>query len=540
MTQTLKPGLMARWLEAHWLWILLPVVLIKVAIAYGLPMTGDEAYFVLWGKHLDFGYYDHPPMAGWMMALQLLVSDHHLWLRVPGLVTELIIAAALYALFRPVDAIKARWLALLFTLSPLSLINVFTLTDTGCILFAALAFVAAARGLLTQHIRWAVLAGVSLGLAFLSKYFAVFLGLGFVIFYAFAGRRFWRHGLVLVLVAIPFGLLNLYWNYTHCWSNLLFNLVNRNAGGGFGWQSLLAYLGMMGYVILPPIWLALRAAQQQRSSLRANLQPVISLAATLSWTAGLGFLWVSLSKDIGLHWVLWFYPMVLVLLLPLPVARWAKLTKIVSWVSVVHVVVLLGILYAPFSVWKSQPRVQWYLLAMTEAPAILKQARTEADELQAGAWQPAWEAASARKSLGVDALVPDQPKAERAIATLSYSSASVLAYQVREPVMVMGEGAKYARQDDSLTDFRSLDGKAVLLLLKKPNEQPNAENWFATSRRFSLTYRGQTFHFLAGEGFRYEAYFQQVLVSVRERFYQFPSWLPSGECAFTSRYFAPE
>ena len=177
---------------------------------------------------------------------------------------------------------------------------------------------------------------------------------------------------------------------------------------------------------------------------------------------------------------------------------------------------------------------------MTEAPAILKQARTEADELQAGAWQPAWEAASARKSLGVDALVPDQPKAERAIATLSYASASVLAYQVREPVMVMGEGAKYARQDDSLTDFRSLDGKAVLLLLKKPNEQPNAENWFTTSRRFSLTYRGQTFHFLAGEGFRYEAYFQQVLVSVRERFYQFPSWLPSGECAFTSRYFAPE
>jgi hypothetical protein len=190
--------------------------------------------------------------------------------------------------------------------------------------------------------------------------------------------------------------------------------------------------------------------------------------------------------------------------------------------------------------WKSQPRVQWYLLAMTEAPAILKQARAEADELQAGAWQPAWEAESARKSLGVDALVPDQPMTRRAIATLSYSSASVLAYQVREPVMVMGEGAKYARQDDSLTNFRALDGKAVLLLLKKPDDQLNAESWFATSRRFSLTYRGQSFHFLAGEGFRYEVYFQQVLVPIRERFYQFPSWLPSGECDFTSRYFAPE
>ncbi|MEO6698282.1 MAG: hypothetical protein ABIR53_02235, partial [Paraperlucidibaca sp.] len=255
---------------------------------------------------------------------------------------------------------------------------------------------------------------------------------------------------------------------------------------------------------------------------------------------GLGFLWVSLSKDIGLHWVLWFYPMVLVLLWPLPAAHWARLTKIVSWVSGVHVLLLLAILYAPFSAWKSQPRVQWYLLAMTEAPAILTQARNEADALQAGVWQPAWEAESARKSLGVDALVPTQPKSNRALATLSYSSSSVLAYQVREPVMVMGEGAKYARQDDSLTDFHLLDGKAVLLLLKKPNDQPNAEQWFSASRRFSVQYRGQAFHFLAGEGFRYETYFQQVLVPVRERFYQFPNWLPQGECAFITRYFAPE
>lgn len=535
-----KRGPMARALSLQAAWIYAVVVAIKIAIAYGLPMTGDEAYFVLWGQHLDYGYYDHPPMAGWLMAMQLLVSDHALWLRLPGLLTELIIAAALYALFRPHDPVKARWLALLFTLSPLSLINVFTLTDTGCILFAALAFVAAAQGLITQQRRWAALAGVCLGLAFLSKYFAVFLGLGFVAFYALAGRRFWQHGVLLVLVAIPFGLVNLYWNYTHCWSNLLFNLVNRNAGGELSWQSLATYLAMMAYVILPPIWWALVAAQRQRSSLTPALQAVLKLAATLAWTAGLGFLWVSLSKSIGLHWVLWFYPMVLVLLWPLPVARFIRLSALLSWVSVVHVLLLLAIIYAPLSAWKHQPRVQWYVLAMTEAPAILQQARAEAEALQAGAWQPVWEAAAARQSLGVDALVPEPTETPRALATLSYSSASVLAYQAREPVMVMGEGAKYARFDDSLTDFRALAGKPVLLLLKKPNEQPSAEQWFTSARRFTVNYRGHAFHFLAGEGFRYETYFEQVLMPIRARFYQFPSWLPRGECAFTSRYFAPE
>jgi hypothetical protein len=237
--------------------------------------------------------------------------------------------------------------------------------------------------------------------------------------------------------------------------------------------------------------------------------------------------------------------MVLVLLWPLPAARWARLTAVVSWISVVHVLLLLTILYAPFSVWKSQPRVQWYLLAMTEAPAILQQARREADLYRPKRPPPSSHAdgsvaAAPELVSAASGLAPAAPHRHRALATLSYSSSAVLAYQSREPVMVMGEGAKYARQDDSLTDFQALDGRAVLLLLKKLNDQPDAEQWFSSSRRFSVTYRGQVFHFLAGDGFRYETYFKQVLVSVRARFYQFPEGLPSAQCAFTTRYFAPE
>ena len=46
-------------------------------------MTGDEAYFVLWGRHPDLGFYDHPPMVGWLLALILRWSDAEWALRLP-------------------------------------------------------------------------------------------------------------------------------------------------------------------------------------------------------------------------------------------------------------------------------------------------------------------------------------------------------------------------------------------------------------------------------------------------------------------------
>ena len=41
---------------------------IKLIMAHVLPITGDEAYFILWGKHPDYGFYDHPPMVGWWLT----------------------------------------------------------------------------------------------------------------------------------------------------------------------------------------------------------------------------------------------------------------------------------------------------------------------------------------------------------------------------------------------------------------------------------------------------------------------------------------
>ena len=44
------------------------VFLIRLFLSAWIPLTSDEAYFVIWGNNLDYGFYDHPPFVGWLLG----------------------------------------------------------------------------------------------------------------------------------------------------------------------------------------------------------------------------------------------------------------------------------------------------------------------------------------------------------------------------------------------------------------------------------------------------------------------------------------
>ena len=46
-----------------------------------MEMMSDEAYYGLFGKHLDWGYYDHPPMVALLVNLSSLVFSGNLGIR---------------------------------------------------------------------------------------------------------------------------------------------------------------------------------------------------------------------------------------------------------------------------------------------------------------------------------------------------------------------------------------------------------------------------------------------------------------------------
>jgi len=79
-----------------------------------IPLTGDEAYHYVWGKYLDFGYYDHPPMIGWLNHFTLYLGETKLILRAPTIIFGIIIGLALYQFLKKTDKKKAQMIVIIF------------------------------------------------------------------------------------------------------------------------------------------------------------------------------------------------------------------------------------------------------------------------------------------------------------------------------------------------------------------------------------------------------------------------------------------
>ena len=44
-------------------------ILLLLGNFYLLPITADEAYYFSWGKQISLGYFDHPPLIGWITSM---------------------------------------------------------------------------------------------------------------------------------------------------------------------------------------------------------------------------------------------------------------------------------------------------------------------------------------------------------------------------------------------------------------------------------------------------------------------------------------
>ena len=120
-----------RFSSDHFFWQMVWLTLgIKLLLGWLLPFTGDEAYFVVWGNNLDYGYYDHPGMTGWWIWLTLLIDQSPLVVRLPAIVGPILMAVLMRGFLRRVDQKTGNLAAVLFLLSPLNLVNVLMTTDT--------------------------------------------------------------------------------------------------------------------------------------------------------------------------------------------------------------------------------------------------------------------------------------------------------------------------------------------------------------------------------------------------------------------------
>ena len=189
-----------------------------------IPLTEDEAYYRLWSMRPAFGYFDHPPMIAWQIWLgRQIAGDGPLGVRlIPTLATAATSfvafdTARLMGLGERVAARAGIWLnatLLVGFAGGLAVPDVpnalFWIATLWCVLRAM-------RG----SGAWWLAAGVAAGLACLSKYSALFLAPGLVLWLALSddGRRQLRTPwpwLAVVVAAAVFA-PNIAWNAEHGW-----------------------------------------------------------------------------------------------------------------------------------------------------------------------------------------------------------------------------------------------------------------------------------------------------------------------------------
>ena len=488
--------------RTFWLMFWLTLAL-KFALAAWFPLTGDEAFFIQWGKAPAWGYADHPPMVGWWLALLLQLGDSLLVLRSATVLVTSAIALGLVALARralPADREAAAWWAgAVYLAMPWSWLFVLVTTDTPLVFFLAVSMACFVRAeLAPRAAAWYALAGLFVGLAFLSKYFAALLGLAYAVYLLGWRRERWWALPWMFLFAAPSIALHLMFNATHGWVNVMFNLLNRHEQAHLQWRTPLVYLLMAVYLFTPwLIWLA-RRRQTPAHALERVLLPLWLFPMLV-------FAVFSLKRTVGLHWVLGFTPL-FVLWCTLRL-RPQTLRRVWRWtlgLSLPHLLLVAALLWSPLSWWKSS-RLYEQLVFLREAAAVTQ------------------------------ALERDLPPGAMLTAD-GYSQAAVLSYFHGSFVSVHGVGRHYARQDDLQTDFRQWEGRRVRVFSFGPLSAAAHAAWFDHVSVHTLEIDGATFHVLDGEGFRFAPYREQVLAEVARLYHRIPPWLPLWGSPFCERY----
>lgn len=188
-----------------------------------LPFVTDETYYMLWASGLSWGYYDHPPMVAWLIAAgEALFGSTLIGVRFFHILAMALAVLVVADTARQVtgEERSAVWAAAFFAVGCLPMALGITATpDPASILFWAVSVWAVVRATAGGGLGWWTLAGLAAGLGVQTKFTALFLGVGFLIWFIAtrAGRKHlvtpgpYVAGVIALLVIAPLA----YWNLAH-------------------------------------------------------------------------------------------------------------------------------------------------------------------------------------------------------------------------------------------------------------------------------------------------------------------------------------
>ncbi|RZM81881.1 ArnT family glycosyltransferase [Leptolyngbya iicbica] len=314
-------------LRRYWR-ILLLLLGLRLIYWLGAFPNPDEAYYWLWGQHLDWSYFDHPPFHAWVQGIFAAAFGRSPFvLRLPNFITTGLLLGLYWVICQRLygrQGGNAFWLTgLLLLSSPLFfLFLAMAWHDHWLIWFGTAASYCLIRFLNRDRphsYAWLYAAGLLIGLAGLSKYVALFLGVGFLV--AIATHPRWRslftngHLYGAITLALLVMTPVFWWNSQHDWASFQFYL-GRSVQTP---SSTINWFGPIGFALLSALlfgplhsWLTWRCPQRGfTSAFGATYQRV---ALIIFATSSLLLAALSLIAPVLYYWNILAYPLLFPLL----------------------------------------------------------------------------------------------------------------------------------------------------------------------------------------------------------------------------------
>ena len=221
-------------------------------------LQDDEAYYWVYSRYLDWGYYDHPPMIGLLVKMGYSLFPNELGVR---LFPSLLNLFSLVLIEKLTDR-KNPFLfyTIVLSIAALQVAGFFAVPDIPLIFFTAL-FFWFYRKFITGY-SWinTFLLGLSVALLCYSKYHAFLIILFTFLsnFKLFKNYKTYVAGIIALLLFMP----HLWWQYQHDWVSFRYHLFESNVNpykpsftlDYIAGQFLLAG-PIAGFIILPAAFL---------------------------------------------------------------------------------------------------------------------------------------------------------------------------------------------------------------------------------------------------------------------------------------------
>ncbi len=217
--------------------------LVRIILAFSLELGNDEAYYWTYALYPDLSHFDQPPMLGWIIQLFTLnlYLNSEFFIRLAAVLFGTVNTWLIFIIGRRLkNKLAGFYAALLYTLSPYCLIaaGTFMIPDSALSFFYLISVFFLLEGMFSKYglnrdsitlSRLAsIITGVFIGLSLLSKFSAVFLWIGVLVYIFIMDRKMLKNPLLYLSAFISFIFIMpvLFWNINNNFLN--FDLYSQS------------------------------------------------------------------------------------------------------------------------------------------------------------------------------------------------------------------------------------------------------------------------------------------------------------------------